>query len=114
METEKQPETSTGTDEVFEFWSVVELLGRQMIAGRVTEQFIAGVGFVRVDVPEVGDIKPFTKFYSPKAIYAITPVEESLARSAASRMRARPVDVYVVPDSSRQLESRDYDDDDRY
>ena len=39
--------------EQFETWAIVEILGRKRFAGWVTEQQVAGQGFVRVDVPPV-------------------------------------------------------------
>lgn len=63
---------------------IVELFGHQKIAGRVTEQTIAGQMFVRVDVPGVNGQEPFTKFFGGAAIYAMTPVSESACQIAAS------------------------------
>lgn len=38
------------------FWAIVELFGHARIAGRVTEQVIAGQGFIRADVPLLPEI----------------------------------------------------------
>ena len=43
----------------FECFALVEIFGHTRIAGKVTEQVIAGTGFVRVDVPEL----PPTKYH---------------------------------------------------
>lgn len=107
METEKISEAGNAS-EPLELWAIVELMGRQTVAGKVTEVQIAGKGMLRVDVPAVGAIPAFTKFYSPTAVYAITPVSEEIAMEAASQVRTQPVKVYVVPDPSRQLEDRGY------
>jgi hypothetical protein len=86
----------------FETYAIVELFGHSRIAGRVTEQVIAGQGFVRVDVPElpqVGSLKPrtsFTRLFGPGAIYSITPVDEVTACAAAQAMRVEPVNVYLA------------------
>lgn len=96
----------------FDQWCIVELFGRQVIAGRVTEQVIGGCSFVRVDVPEIEDRPAFTRFYGQGAIYAMTPVSEEAARIALKRFQPEPVNVYV-PDL-RQLTSSegcDYDSD---
>lgn len=37
--------------ESFEGFAIVELMGRHVVAGYVTEQVIAGVAMLRVDVP---------------------------------------------------------------
>lgn len=112
METEKQTETTDNAEAPFEHFAIVELMGRHIIAGRVSEVTIAGKGFLRVDVPAVGEVAAFTKFFATTAVYAITPTTEEIAISAANRMRVRPVDIYVVPDPSRQLAQRDRFDDD--
>lgn len=85
----------------FDSFCVVELFGHARIAGRVTEQVIAGQGFVRVDVPELPargnmPLQPgFTRLYGPSAIYSITPVIEELAVRAADSMRVEPVSIYL-------------------
>lgn len=86
----------------FNCWCLIELFGHSRIAGRVTEQVIAGAGFVRVDVPElpaVGQCKPrtaFTRMFGTGAIYSITPVDEGTACAAAQSMRVEPVDMYLA------------------
>jgi hypothetical protein len=84
-------------------WSIVELMGHNVIAGEVTEQTIAGAAFLRVDVPEIDGAAAFTKFYSAAAIYAITPTDEATARQAAARLAVRPVTPWVVPDGRKAL-----------
>jgi hypothetical protein len=57
-------------------WAVVELMGHQRIAGQVTEQSVAGVQMLKVDVPAVGEVPAYTRFLGGGAIYAINPVDE--------------------------------------
>jgi hypothetical protein len=71
--------------ETFESWAIVELFGHQRIAGRVSEEQLAGTSFLRVDVPETHHAEPFTRFYGASAIYAVTPVEEAIAKRAAEQ-----------------------------
>jgi len=79
----------------FDEWALVELMGHQRIAGRVTEAEIGGCKFVRVDVPESDDGRqPMTKFLGPASIYAITPMSEESARSVASRIDAAPISAW--------------------
>lgn len=88
----------------FQAWAIIELFGHQRIAGRVTEQAIGGCSFLRVDVPEIPaddvamspPVAGYTKLYGNGAIYAITIVEEQIARAAAATMRARPVTPYTL------------------
>lgn len=92
----------------FDTYALVELFGHQKIAGRVTEQVIAGQGFVRVDVPETSRSGSFTRLFGPSAIYSITPMSEELAKQVAERIYAEPVTVYIPP--ARQLEMDNEDD----
>lgn len=81
-------------------WAIVELMGHAVIAGEVSEEEIASNKFLRVDVPENGDIPKYTKFYGSSAIYAITPTDEATARHALQSLQVRPVAQYILP---RQL-----------
>lgn len=90
-------------------WAIVEIFGHQRIAGLMTEQTIAGQGFVRVDVPEIegrrgeGLIAAHTKLYGPAAIYAINPVDEAVATAAARSIRHAPVSTYGMEDVLRNM-----------
>lgn len=107
----------------FEAWAIVEVMGHQTYAGRVTEEVIAGQAFVRVDVPATQDDQgkehtaAYTKFVGPSSIYALTPVSEELARAAARRMAKTPISIYVPelhppspPAATRSLMGPDDDD----
>jgi len=99
----------------FDNYCIVELFGHQKIAGRVTEQVIAGQGFVRVDVPKTKRHPAFTRMFGSNAIYSITPVSEQIAKMAAEQIFIEPVTVYIEP--SHQLSSAeedDFDNDDRF
>ena len=107
----------------YEGHAIVELMGHNVIAGYVSEQTIAGVAMLRVDVPKVGDQEPFTKFFSGGAIYGITPTTQEIAERAAQRLRSRPVSEYVVAvpparpalvDSTAGDDGDDDEDDDEY
>jgi len=93
----------------FDTWAIVELFGHSKIAGRVTEQQIAGGMFLRVDVP--GD-PGFTRFYGASAIYSMTPVDEAVARRASEVIAPKPVTVWGVVVPERQLAAPDLVDDD--
>lgn len=95
-----------------EFWAIVEIMGHQQVAGKVSEETIAGSAMLRVDVPEVEGQTAFTKFYASNAIYAITPTEERIARAAASSFRARPVELWRLNLTQPQLVEKIVDDDD--
>jgi hypothetical protein len=80
MQAEKKP---------FETWAIVELMGHNQIAGRVTEEPIAGTALLRVDVPQVGEWPGHTKYFGGGSIYAIHPCTEDIARSAAERLQSQ-------------------------
>ncbi len=80
-----------------EMWAIVELMGHQKIAGKVTEQTIGGGAMIRVDVPATAARAPFTKFYGNAAIYCITPVCEHLACRAAEGMQPEALREWELP-----------------
>jgi hypothetical protein len=91
--------------EKFEAWGIVELMGHQRTAGRLTEETIAGANLLRVDFPDKADLEKFrTVYYGPSAIYALHVTGESAARLAASGMGTRPAYAWELDNAiSRQL-----------
>ncbi len=83
-------------------WAIVELMGRNVIAGRISEEVIAGVAMLRVDVPACEEQPEYTKFYSGAAVYGITPTDEETATRAINRLRIAPIAPYIVA-PERQL-----------
>lgn len=95
------------TDEnQFEIWGILEIMGHQTYAGHISEQTIAGDGFIRVDVPQVGELPAFTKIFGAASIYAITPTTEEVARMRAESLRQSPLSVYDLPAPVRQMMGR--------
>ena len=92
----------------FDCWCICELFGHTRLAGRVTEQAIAGSGLIRIDVPELPATKynpaqpGFTRYVGVSAVYSLTPVSQEIAMRAAESMRVAPVNVYMA---MPQLES---------
>lgn len=98
--------------DAFESWAIVEIMGHKQLAGRVSEQVVAGQTFVRIDVPAVGGLSPFTKLVGPASIYAITPVAEDVAKLYADRLRERPVSAWdFAPSVRAAIEAHVGDDD---
>lgn len=93
----------------FENHCIVELFGHQKIAGLVTEQLIAGQGFVRVDVPATKHHPAYTRLFGPSAIYSITPVTEEIAQAMQETIYAAPVTSYQIEAHTGRKE---YEDDD--
>jgi len=89
-------------------WAIVEVMGHQRYVGEMSEQVIAGQGFIRVDVPKTDELPAFTKIIGPQSIYAITPVDEQIARGMVANIRARPIEVFelrnLLPAAQRDLE----------
>ncbi|MFO0943566.1 MAG: hypothetical protein U0930_22755 [Pirellulales bacterium] len=86
----------------FSGWAIVEIMGHQKYAGHVSTQALGGGSMLRIDVPEVETHPPFTKMFGLASIYAITPVEELVARSMAQSLRKAPVDIYEFPRAVRE------------
>jgi len=94
-------------EENTEFWAVVEVMGHNTYAGRVSDITLGGASFVRVDVPEIPEheeksrwsqqvtIVPaspeFTKIIGPGSIYCITPCTEAVAREVTKAKRQAPI-----------------------
>jgi hypothetical protein len=95
-------------DQTFQQHCIVELLGHRTLAGLVSETTIAGVGFLRIDIPRA-DGSSVTKFVAPKSIYEMHPCSEDVATETAHRLTN--VEPVKPVDWSRQLpERRDFDD----
>jgi hypothetical protein len=82
--------------EKLDLWALVELFGHSKIAGRITEQNIAGTNMLRVDVPETSTQPAFTRFLGSSAIYAINPTDEATAKYYADKLQTRPIDSWDV------------------
>lgn len=66
-------------DTTFDQWAIIELMGHIRMAGKVTEQEIAGTTLLRIDVPEKAGRGAFTTFVGASAIYRLTPTTEDVA-----------------------------------
>ena len=97
--------------EAFQSWAVVELMGHRRMAGLVTEQELFGVGMLRIDVPGADDAMT-TQFYSPSALYCLTPVTEHVARAYAAKNYMRPISTFdlALPAPVIEQERGGYDD----
>lgn len=78
-------------------WAIVELFGRQVIAGEISEVTIADSTMLRVDVPPVNDRKAYTKFYGGSAVYAITPTDQASGLHAARHLDKPPISEWTIP-----------------
>lgn len=81
-------------EEKFEIWALVELMGHNKIAGKVTEHKFGNQSMLRVDVPAVNGLPAFTKIIAVNAVYAINPLNEQGATEYAELLKAKPIDVW--------------------
>jgi len=96
----------------YEGWTILELMGHRRLAGYVREQTVAGAALIRIDVPGDGDEQVATQFYSPSAVYCMTPTTEDLARKVAKGARPAPVTQWDLPKPSKALSEGTRPDDD--
>ena len=97
----------------YEGWSITELMGHRRLAGYVTQQEIAGVGMLRIDVPGEGEEVHATQLYSPSSLYCLTPVTEEVARGLVRRTKSAPVQRWELP-AAREPESRESSEEDPF
>lgn len=83
-------------EEKLDLWAVVELFGHSKIAGRCSEQNIAGSNMLRVDVPSTTKQPAFTRFLGAAAIYAINPCDESTVKFYAERLEKKPIESWDI------------------
>lgn len=95
--------------EKFESWGLLELMGRQRLAGKLSEQAVGGCHFIRIDVPQVGDAAAYTRFFTQSAIYGMTPMDEATARKLAAYLCAVPVQPWELrsPEPAQALPAPD-------
>ncbi len=109
--------TTETKEDPFSGWAVCELMGHRRLGGMVSEQTIAGKAFLRVDVPDDGEGFMATQFYSPDAVYCLTPCGEAEARAVARANRPQPVQRWEMPTlpapEARPPFDEYHDDDDR-
>lgn len=82
---------------------VLELFGHQRIAGHVSEYNFAGSSFVRVDVPQCGDVPGFTRMFHPNAVYCFNPVDEETMIFVAEQCSVRPLTVFDLSEMRRKM-----------
>lgn len=87
---------ANGDAAAFGEWCLVELMGHRRVAALVTEQTLAGQGFLRLDVPAGPDRVAATQLVNPSSVYAIHPVTEAIAREMADSWHHQPVQRWEV------------------
>lgn len=93
-------------------WAILELMGHQRLAGRITQQTFGGAQLIRVDVPEVvilrnsyrgGEhistmevIPAHTRSLGASSIYSINWCDEAAATIAAHNIKHMPIQPYAL------------------
>jgi hypothetical protein len=78
----------------FDEWVICELMGRIRLAGRMTEQQIAGGHFLRLDIHKEEGPAVITQLIPPPPggpVYRITITTEAVARKIGARSVPEPV-----------------------
>jgi len=99
--------------EKFEAWGLVELMGHQRVAGRLSEQPLGGGNLLRVDIPNGDTFR--TAYYGASAIYAVHITDEAAARKLADNLGTRPPYAYELSQAVARIapSAPVYDDSDR-
>jgi hypothetical protein len=84
------------TDEKFESWAILELMGHRRLGGYVRQVELAGAPFLRIDVPQKGSEAFTSQLYSPAAVYCLTPTTEEIARAVAESEQPTPLNYFEI------------------
>lgn len=102
-------------EEPIDQWAHVELMGRQSMAGRISEEKRFGGKLARLDVPQP-DGTFVTSWFGAQSVYRITIVTEDEAGRIARRSWPRPVTPYdpkaITSSGFGDDDDRDFDDED--
>jgi hypothetical protein len=107
------PESAAADSGNFDMWAIVELMGHRKLAGRVSEQIIAGTPLLRIDVPDTPGCQGFTTYYGASAIYSLTPTAEQICIAYAAAHRERPIQAYELKQLAASGTRDLYEDEDQ-
>ena len=94
------------TPQTFEAFAIIELFGHSKLAGKCTEQNVAGTNFLRVDVPKTSSNPPYSRLLNHAAIYAINPVTEEVANAYAERLQVAPLTAWDVREHTKMINAQ--------
>lgn len=98
--TQAEPQTNTNghtpkTDAPEKMWAVLELMGKVMTGGLVSEEVRFGATLGRVEIPQE-DGTFVTQLFGGSSVYRLTPCTEEIARYAAKRGNHEPVSTWEL------------------
>lgn len=123
----------------FNGWAIVEIMGHQRYAGKVSTETFGGTVLFRVDVPPLpereatlgysrqvndvympqgskvmfSEVQGYSKLFGAASIYCITPCSEEAAVAAVEQMSMRePLRILEIPSRASAALSDAYADDD--
>jgi len=88
----------------FTGWAIIDLFGHQKIAGLCSEQPVAGVSMLRVDVPAVNGKQAFSKLFGHGAIYSIAPTDEKTVLAVIPIIDYVPIEPWILPSDQQSLQ----------
>jgi len=97
--------------EQFKEWAILEVYGHRRLAGIVSDVTLFGAPMIRIDIPDVAGEGWTTQFYSPQAMYSLTPTTEEIARAVARSNQPEPVHRFEL--LGRGAGGPDREDDDQ-
>lgn len=74
-----------------EGWYIIEAMGHRRLVGLVSEEEIAGVKLLRIDVPETEGQAAYTTYLGGQAIYALTPTDAETGRGLVAEQGIKPM-----------------------
>lgn len=84
----------------YEGWAVVSFFGHTKLAGRIEETEQYGVTMLRLDIPDVDDVRGFTVYKGGASIFEIVPTTREVAEAFIRGLRPEPIARYELRPSS--------------
>lgn len=104
-----------------ETWAILEIFGHSKFAGFVRTVPLGSYVMFRIDVPEVTyqsaeryggplvdkKIPPFTKYFSPGSVFALTPCTKETAEAAMKSWRSEPINYFELLDAADESQTEE-------
>lgn len=77
------------TEEPFDQWGILELMGHIRVGGKVTEEQRFGATVGRIDIPTADGV--VTQYFGGSALFRFTPTTELIAREIGAGYDSMPI-----------------------